>query len=137
MRADLLEFADIVIHLLGRRHHRPEIPDLVAPNIQESGSVRCEQPFVQTGGVVITAQVVVIEVEVCECVCAIDDDRDAVATGHFHDLAHGQYLPGDVDRVAHQDEPRQGNLFSITSKIARQARWRTGSRCDPSTCFMV
>jgi hypothetical protein len=106
--ADLLELADVVVHLVGGGHQRPQIPDLVPSDIEQAGAMGSKEPLVEAGGEVVAVEVLLRKVVVGKGVGAVDDHRDPLLSGHLHDLAHRQDLTGDVDHVAHEDHPGAG-----------------------------
>ena len=55
--ADLLEFADVLGARRAGRRQRPQSLDVFPSDVEKPRADRREQPFVQTGAVVIAAQV--------------------------------------------------------------------------------
>ena len=64
--ANLFKLADVPVQIHPRCHHRPQIADFLLPDIEQAGSVGDEQPFVKTGGIVVTVQIAVLEVDMSE-----------------------------------------------------------------------
>src|SRR5262245_56656014 len=61
MGADLFKLANIGVLFLVLGHEWPELSDFGLSHVQEARTVRRQEPFVQTGSVVITVQVRVFE----------------------------------------------------------------------------
>ena len=103
MRADLLEFPDVLHFRRGRRRQWPEVLDILPADIEESCADRREQPLVQRRAVEIALEVRHLEREMRKGVRAVDDRLDVPRARHARDIAHGKELPRQVRDVADVD----------------------------------
>ena len=104
VRADLLELAHVLVHLGRGRHHRPDLRDLGATDVQESGTDRRREPLVQARPVVIAIQLVAREREMRVRVRSIYDHFNTARSAQLADLLHREDLPGEVRDVADVDD---------------------------------
>ena len=124
MRADLLELADVLVHLRRRGHHRPDSRDLRAPHIEESGADRRGQPLVQGRPVVVAVEIVALEREMAIGVRPIHDHFDAARAAQLRDPLHRKDLARQVRDVADVDDlrPRRDRLLDAARQVILRRR---------------
>src|ERR1041385_3726586 len=103
MRADLLELADVVVHLGRRRHHGPDLRDLRLADVQEAGSDRRGQPLMQAGAVIVAVELVAREGEMRVRMRAVDDDFDPARPSQLGDRLYRGDLAGEIRDVTDVD----------------------------------
>ena len=85
-------------------HQRPELFNLVALDVEQSGALGRVKPFVQAGAEVIATQIFLLEIKLGEGVRAVDDRFDPFGARHLADCFHGRDLSGDVDLMRDQNQ---------------------------------
>src|SRR5271157_3210466 len=119
MGSNLLKFANIVVHLCGRRHQWPDARYPFLPDVKESRSVRGQEPFVQAGSVIITVEIVSLIREMGEGVRAVHNGLDPPAASHLADFLHRENLSrkkSDVREMNHLGTRGHG-LFEYFIKV--------------------
>src|SRR5262245_7779163 len=85
VRSDLFKLANVTSLLSLRRHQRPELLDLVALDVKQSGSFRRIKPLVQTRAEVIATEILLLEIKLRVRMRAIDDRLDSLCARHVAD----------------------------------------------------
>src|SRR5713226_1331235 len=96
MRADLFELADVALLLVFGSEQRPDLRDLLTPDVEHAGAFRRVKPLVQACAKVIAIQVRLFEIKLRERMRAVDYRLDAARACHFTDSLNGRDLAGDV-----------------------------------------
>jgi hypothetical protein len=111
MRADLLELADVRSSACAGGHQRPDLRDLVLADVEHSGAVRRQQPFVQRCAVVIAIQIVACLNGNCAKACAPSTITSMPRLrAKLTDLFDRENLAGEIGDVAEVDDARaRGN----------------------------
>src|SRR5207253_10015578 len=102
--ADRLELADVVRLPLRHRLQRPQLRDVLAPDVKQAVADRREQPLVQADAVVVALEIADLEGEVRDRVRAVDDARDAARAREPAQPLHWEQLPGEIRDVAEVED---------------------------------
>src|SRR3954466_3429409 len=106
MCPDLLVFANVFVLRRCSCHQRPQLPDLLFADVEEASSNRREQPLMETGAVIIRAELVSRKREMAERVRSINENFNPARTSEFHELADRHDLPREVRDVRQLDDFR-------------------------------
>src|SRR5689334_5049227 len=106
VRSDLFKLANVTSLLRLSRHQRPELLDLVALDVKQSGSFRRVEPLVQARPEVIATEILLLKIKLRVRMRSVDDRLDALRAGQVADLFHGCNLAGDVHLVRNEDQFR-------------------------------
>src|SRR5436189_1295403 len=96
VRADRLEFADVVVLTLRCSLQRPGLRDVFLPHIQQAVADRRQQPLMQADTVVITLEVAQCEGEVGQGMGTVDDRKNPSRPSETAEPLDGKELPGQV-----------------------------------------